>query len=575
MKTRTLVVSILGVLLIIPMAIAQKPAAKPAQPGAKSSAKSKRKVGGEVATDMPERLAAWKRVEMPFHSEGLSKREIDLVNKLVEANHYIEDIYWRQNDPGGLKLFLSLQNATSPHDQMVRRYMMIMGGRYDLLDKHRPFVGTDPMPPGRGFYPPDLTREQIDAYVAAHPDKKAEIFSPYTVVHRDGSDLKGVPYHVEWKDLLTKAAQTLREASDLSDDKPFAEFLKLRADALLNDDYFQSDLAWMDLQEPKFDIIFAPYETYDDGLLGVKASYGGAVMIRNESESANLKLYQKYVADIQDALPLDKEDLPSKHGLQTPMEVMDTPFRAGDLRHGYQAVADNLPNDPRIHEQKGSKKIFFKNFMDARVTYVILPLSKRVMLPDQSAKASAQGYMASTILHEISHGLGPAFARVNGKKVDIREAIGPAYPGLEEAKADVVGMFGLKWLVDHGALPKERLEEHYASYVAGIFRTLRFGTAEAHGRAEMMEFNFLSERKAITFDKNAKRYSVNFGRMPDALAALAKELLEIEATGDRARAENWFGKYNTLPRPLVDLLAKSTDVPVDIDPVFSLPEPVQ
>jgi hypothetical protein len=288
-----------------------------------------------------------------------------------------------------------------------------------------------------------------------------------------------------------------------------------------------------------------------------------------------LKLYQKYVADIQDALPLDKEDLPSKHGLQTPMEVMDTPFRAGDLRHGYQAVADNLPNDPRIHEQKGSKKIFFKNFMDARVTYVILPLSKRVMLPDQSAKASAQGYMASTILHEISHGLGPAFARVNGKKLDIREAIGPAYPGLEEAKADVVGMFGLKWLVDHGALPKERLEEYYASYVAGIFRTLRFGTAEAHGRAEMMEFNFLSERKAITFDKNAKRYSVNFGRMPDALAALAKELLEIEATGDPARAENWFGKYNTLPRPLVDLLAKSTDVPVDIDPVFSFPEPVQ
>jgi len=575
MKTRTLVVLILGVLFFIPMAIAQKPATKTRQPGTKPRRKTTEQDVTGVATDMPERLAAWKRVEMPFHPEGLSKREVDLVNKLVEANHYIEDIYWRQNDPGGLKLFLSLQDAKSPHDQMVRRYMMIMGGRYDLLDKNRPFVAADPMPPGRGFYPPNITREQIDAYVAAHPDKKDEIFSSYTVVHRDGNDLKGVPYHVEWKDLLTKAAQSLREASNLSDDKPFAEFLKMRSDAMLSDDYFQSDLAWMDLQDPKFDIIFAPYETYDDGLLGVKTSYGGAVMIRNDSESANLKLYQKYVADIQDALPLDKEDLPSKHGLRTPMEVMDTPFRSGDLRHGYQAVADNLPNDPRIHEQKGSKKIFFKNFMDARVNYVILPLSKRVMLPDQSSKASAQGYMASTILHEICHGLGPAFARVNGKKVDIREAIGPAYSGLEEAKADVVGMFGLKWLVDHDALPKDRLEEYYASYVAGIFRTLRFGTAEAHGRAEMMEFNFLNERKAVTFDNSAKRYSVSFGRMPDTLAALAKELLEIEATGDRSRAEKWFAKYNTMPRPLADLLAKSTDVPVDIDPVFSFPEPVE
>jgi hypothetical protein len=575
MKTRTLVVLILGVLLLVPMAIAQKPATNSTQqPRAKAST-TKQKAVAATATDMPERLAAWKRVEMPFHSEGQSKREIDLVSKLVEANHYIEDIFWRQNDPGGLKLFLSLQNAKTPQDQMVRRYLMIMGGRYDLLDKNRPFVAADPMPPGRGFYPPDLTRQEVEAYVAAHPDKKAEIYSPYTVVHREGSNLKGVPYHLEWNGFLQRAAQALREASELSDDKQFAEFLKMRADALLSDDYLQSDLAWMDLKDPKFDIIFAPYETYEDGLLGVKASYGGAVMIRNESESATLKLFEKYVADIQEALPLAGEDLPSKRGLQTPMEVMDTPFRAGDLRHGYQAVADNLPNDPRIHEQKGSKKIFFKNFMDARVQYVILPLSKRVMKPEQAAKASAQGYMASTILHEICHGLGPAFARVNDKKIDIREAIGPAYPGLEEAKADVVGMFGLKWLVDHGALPKENLEEYYASYVAGIFRTLRFGTAEAHGRAEMMEFNFLSEHKAITFDNNAKRYSVNFGRMPDALAVLAKELLEMEATGDRVRAENWFSKYNTMPRQLADILAKSTDVPVDIDPVFSFPEPIE
>ncbi len=287
--------------------------------------------------------------------------------------------------------------------------------------------------------------------------------------------LEGIPYHIAYRSFLEPAAKDLREAAKLSRDAAFANFLRLRADALLSDDYYASDLAWLDLKNPKFDVIFAPYETYDDHLLGVKATYGAAVMIRNPEQSKKLEMFQNYVADIQDALPLAPEDRPSKRGLQTPMEVMDSPYRAGDLRHGYQVVADNLPNDPRIHEQKGSKKIFFKNFMDARVDYVILPLARYMMVPEQAAKASGEGYLLSTIMHEISHGLGPAYARTAAGKVDIREAIGPAYSGLEEAKADVVGMFGLKWLVDHDALPKAKLEEYYASYVAGNFRTIRFG----------------------------------------------------------------------------------------------------
>ena len=234
--------------------------------------------------------------------------------------------------------------------------------------------------------------------------------------------------------------------------------------------------------------------------------------IRNEEESRKLAVFQKYIPQIQDALPLEPEDRPSKEGHATPMEVMDSPFRAGDLRHGYQAVADNLPNDPRIHQEKGSKKIFFKNFMDARVEFVILPLARLLMRPDQAAKASGEGYLAGTLLHEIAHGLGPAFARQGGKQVDIREAIGGAYSGLEEAKADAVGMFGVKWLVDRGALPKDRLEEYYASHVAGLFRTLRFGTGEAHGRAEMMEWNYLFENQALAQDADG-RYAIDYERM--------------------------------------------------------------
>jgi hypothetical protein len=367
----------------------------------------------------------------------------------------------------------------------------------------------------------------------------------------------------------------LREAAALSDDKAFAEFLRARADALLTDDYYKSDLLWVDLKDPKFDVIFAPYETYLDEVLGVKTSYGSAVLMRNEAESRKLATYQQYVPDIQDALPLAAQDRPSKRGHVTPMEVMDTPFRAGDLRHGYQAVADNLPNDPRIHQEKGSKKIFFKNFMDARVNYVVLPIAKKLMRADQAAKASGEGYLAAVLLHEICHGLGPAFARLGSRQVDIREAIGPVFSALEEAKADVVGMFGLKWMVDRGALPKERLEEYYASYVAGIFRTLRFGTAEAHGRAEMMEFNYLSQEKAITRDAATGRYAIDYTRIPGALAQLAKELLEIEATGDRARAENWFKRYDAMPADLKSALQNTNDVPVDVDPVFAFADRVE
>ena len=533
-----------------------------------SAAKGAESAGMQVVPDLDQRLAKFRRVEMTFRSAGLTAREVKLVEKLVDASRYLEEIYWRQIDPDGLTLYESLATSKNPKDEALRRYLWINASRFDLLEDDKPFVGETRMAPGRGFYPQNLTREQVEQYVKAHPEKKNEIYGSFTVVRWHGDKLEGLPYHIAYLSFLEPAAKDLREAAALSDDQAFANFLRLRADALLTDDYFKSNLAWLDLKNPKFDVIFAPDETYDDGLLGVKATYGAAVMIRNSDESSKLEMFQKYVADIQDALPLAPEDRPSKHGLETPMEVMDTPFRAGDLNHGYQAVADNLPNDPRVHEQKGSKKLFFKNFMDARVTYVVLPVARHLMLPAQADKASGEGYLLATIMHEMSHGLGPAFARTSAGKVDIREAIGPAYSALEEAKADVVGMFGLQWLVDHDVLPKNKLEEYYASYVAGIFRTVRFGVAEAHGQAEMMEFNYLSERGAIT-RQSSGRYAIDYQRIPADIKDLAKELLEIEATGDRARGENWFKRYGTMPPELQASLKSAASVPVDVDPVFS------
>ena len=525
-----------------------------------------------VAPDLADELAKFKRVRMPFDAAALNARERRMIGKLVEACRYLDRIYWQQSDPEAQQLYRQLRGDESTQARNLRRFLRINGSRYDLIREDAPFVGTAAAPPGRNLYPADLTRAEFDRYVAAHPDRKAALYEQYSVLVRNGAALEALPYHVAYRQWLGPTAKLLREAAALSDDAAFARFLRLRAHALLDDDYFQSDLAWLDLDNPRFDVIFAPYESYVDGLLGVRTSYGAAVLVRNDAESRKLDVYQQYVPDIQDALPLAAEDRPSKKGLRSPMEIMEAPFRAGDLRHGYQAVADNLPNDPRVHEQRGSKKIFFKNFMDARVNNVILPIAQQLLRADQARQASAEGYLACVVMHEISHGLGPAFARVGGNKKDIRVTIGPVYSGLEEAKADIVGLFALKWLVDRGGVAPEELNGYYISFVAGVFRTVRFSVAEAHARAEMIEFNYLAERGVLVRDPASGRYGIELDRMPDAVADLARELLQQEATGDRARTEAWFARYAAMPPELAKALQAVHNVPVDIDPVSDFTE---
>src|ERR1700723_2170430 len=558
LKLRSLLPLAAGVAIAVaalyPLAANQRSAAAP-QSAAATTADSAPSAKPYVVPDLAERVAKFKLVRMPFNSAGLTAREKQMIDKLVDASGLLDCIYWRQNDPEGLKLYLSLANSKNPQNESLRRYLKINGSRFDLIDDDKPFVGTQPMPPGRGFFPgapsdKAVALSEIEEFARQVPDKKAAIYSPHTIV--EGLQPKWmnrapiytgryaprvIPYHVAFAEFLKPMAQDLREAAALSDDAAFAKFLRLRADALLTDDYYASDIAWLDLANPKFDVVFAPYEVYDDSLLGVKTTYGASVMIRNDAESQKLALYQKNVPDLQEALPLPAADLPSKRGKQSPMEVVDSPYRAGDLLHGYQAVADNLPNDPRIHEEKGSKKMFWKNFMDARVNYIILPL--------------AQG------------------------KMSINEAIGASYSSLEESKADVVGEVCYAWLIAHGAIPKEKQNQTYASYVAGIFRTVRFGVAEAHGAGEIMQFNYLTEQGAIRRDDASGLYVIEFDKMPAAMASLAKELLEQEATGDRARTEVWFKKYGTMPTALADLLDKTADIPVDVDPQSDFNPPVQ
>ncbi len=529
--------------------------------------------GGESAPDLATQLAKFRAVEMPYLSANLTTRQRQLVAKLAEATRYLDDLFWEQSDPKGAKLYHSLAGSSDPKQQQLRRLLLINGGRYDLISENAPFAGAGPRPPGGNLFPADLTRAEFDAYVEKHPEQKAALYNPFTVVRRQGASLVAIPYHVAYRRWLVPITRALNAAANLSDDAPFAKYLRLRAAALLSDDYYQSDLAWLDLDNPQFDIIIAPYETYLDHFLGVKTSYGAAVLIRNDIESRKLGAFKKFLALIQDALPLEPQDRPSLAGHASPMEVMETPIRGGDLRHGYQAVADNLPNDPRVHELKGSKKIFFKNYMDARVNHIILPIAKRLIKTDQVDLVSADAFLTVVLMHEIAHGLGPTFSRTAAGKQDTRAAIGPQYGGLEEAKADIVGLYGLKWLADHGHFPADKLAECYAAHVASIFRTVRFGIAEAHGRAVIMEFNYFAERGAVSYDEASGRYAVDLAAMPAAVAALAKELLEQEATGDRARVTAWYEKYGSMSPQLRKSLETVSGIPVDFDPVSELERP--
>ncbi len=548
-----------------------------AQRPVRVESRTARNAGGRPVHNEAERAAYWKSVVVPYRKTTLTLREQQMVAKLADACRLLDELYWHQSDLGGWAMY---RTTRSP---VLKKLFSINGSRWDLVDENFPFIGEEPLVPGHELYPFALTRTQIEQYSPVHPEQKAAIYSPWTVVRSDVSllEVRGtpeklttVPYHEAYAQWLRPMAADLRAASKLSSDPAFAHYLNLRADALLSDDYYASDIAWLDLKNPRVDVIFAPYETYLDNLLGVKTSYGAAILIRNDAESRKLAMYQKQEAAMQQALPVPAEYKPSKEGQATPMEVADAPLRAGDLRYGYQAVADNLPNDPRVHAEKGSKKIFFKNFMDLRVDNVILPVAAKMLTPEQSKDVSGEGYLTGVILHEISHGLGPAYAQVGGKQITINEAIGPAYSGLEEAKADVTGMFLAKWLVDQKLLPESELHSVYGSYVAGILRTLRFGTGEAHGRAMMMEFNYLLEHRALTQGADG-RYTIDYAAMPSAISSLCEALLTFEAHGDRAGVEAWYTKYDVMPASLTKALESTKGIPVDITPEFELSKGVR
>lgn len=520
--------------------------------------------------DLDARLSRLVQVPMQFDARGLPPDQKELLKTLVEATKLIHEAYLHQMYPAGVALRDSLARLNDEVNAKLYRLIVRNGGPFDKMDHFRNFYNDIPKPDGAWFYPTDLTKEQFEAYVTAHPDQAEALMNPYTVVRRAGDSLRAVPFHEEYAQWINPASDLLKKASTLTNNASLQRYLQSRAEALLTDDYYQSDLDWIDLKDNDVDVIIAPYEVYEDGLMGVKASYEATVGVKDKIESARLDIYTQYLEDLEQNLPHDQKFKRSIKGLSSPMVIVTDIIRGGDIATGYQPVAANLPNDPRVHTTKGTKKTFWKNVMEARVNRIIMPVGRELVASDQVEYITPQGVFNFVLMHELCHALGPQYVHGSGNKVTVNQALKDHYSALEEGKADLAGLHSISFFMDKGIIPKEMERQHYVSYLASAFRTIRFGTTEAHGKAAICELNFLRDRGGIRLDPATKKWSVDFERIGPAISELARIWLTFQAEGDYQGVEEFFRTWAGTPKEITEALKGLEHVPVDVEPVYTI-----
>lgn len=519
-------------------------------------------------------LAQYAPYEMSFDARGMAPKERQLLRKLVEAARALDTAYWMQTSVEGLRLRDSL--AALPPDPLREKLLTLLNrnaGPFDLLKGDSAFIGSQTFYPGHEFYPRGMTAEKFDAWYGILPEgKKRQFMSPYTVIRDDGQGgFKAVPYHVEYARWVEQMARHLREAADLSDHEGFARFLRLKATALETDVYFDADTAWIELQGSPFDIVFGPFEVYADGIKGVKAKYEAYIEVVDREESRRLDVYKKYLNDLEQNLPVGAEYKSKIAGLTAQFTIVTDILRTGEAAAGYQSVAANLPNDPEVHQKKGSKKTFWKNMFRARFNTIIRPVSNRLIHPEQLQYLSDDGFFTFVLMHEICHALGPRTVKTGPNAgMPVNNAIGPDYNALEEAKADIAGLHSLAWLMDRKVIDPEREREFYVSYLGSLFRSIRFGQAQAHGRAAAISLNYFLENGGVLYDAATKRWSVDFPKIRGEVAKLAGELVRLEGDGDPAKVREFFARWSPESDPLRTSLAAVGDIAVDVLPRYSI-----
>ena len=528
----------------------------------------------EVLPGVELRLRQLPKVAIDYDRSLLGENERAVVAKLIEASKFIDEIYWRQvsEQNPDYRTRLAAQATRSDRDRAGYEYFIANKGRWDRLAQDEPFIepfgAAGRKPEGAAFYPPDITKEETERYIAAHPEQKEALQGLFTVVRRQGDRLVTIPYSVHYRELLEPAAARIRKAAALTNNASLRNYLTRLADAFFRDEYRESDMAWMDLEGP-LEVVIGPYEVYEDALFNWKAAFQSFINVVDRPETEKLAVYAQHLPAMERNLPIPDEHKNPNRGTESPIRVVQEVYTAGDARRGVQTAAFNLPNDEVVREQKGSKKVLLKNVMDAKFRMSGQPIAMRVLDPAQRPLLNFDAYFNFVLFHELSHGLGPGLITPpgGGERTDVRLLLKETYSAIEECKADVVGVWNILYAMDNGLLRAFDEQQLYATYAGLHFRSMRFGIDEAHGRGTAVQWNWLREQGAIVPGGDGT-FRVDFAKMRPAVQALATELLMIEATGDYARAQRLLSKYGVSTPEIESVTARLKDIPVDITPYF-------
>ncbi len=516
-----------------------------------------------------ESLAKFARVRIEADPKLLTGRERRLVEELARAAAVMDEIFLRQVFERNPELLAGLEKERAKAPELYDLFRINMGP-WDRLDHDRPFIdGVGQKPAGATFYPADLTKAEFQRWIAAHPSDRDAFESNFTVIRRDGRGLRAVPFSEVYRDLLERAAGHLRKAATLTENRSLRTYLATRAEAFLSNDYFQSDVDWVRLKDHSIEVVIGPYEVYEDNLLGLKAAFEAYVTRVDPKESERLSKVVGHLDELQKQLPVEDRYKGIGRNLSSPIVVAQLLTTGGEARAGVQTLAFNLPNDERVREQEGSKKVMLKNVQQAKFEKILKPIAAQVMLPEEVAEVDFEAFFAHTLLHEISHGIGPGNIEKEGRKTTVNKELKDLYSVLEECKADTLGVTNALYLTKKGLYPKTFEEAIWPTYLAGLFRSVRFGIKEAHGGGNAIQFQYLFEKGGITFDPKSGLFGVDRKRIAEALRQLAREVLMIEAKGDYAAAKAFVARYRVMRPELKKGIERLAAVPVDIWPSYA------
>ena len=493
--------------------------------GCNSTSKKESKM--EVNMEIKKKADEFVPFKLTTDFNVLTNNEKQMLPLLYEAAGIIENIFWLQ--AFGDKTILFKDDL----DEYTEKFIKINFGPWERLNNNKPFVtGFGEKPAGANFYPQDMTKEEFEAW---NDSSKTSL---YTVVRRDESGkLKSIPYHIEYNMQIEKTASLILKAAQLAEDKGLKNYLEKRAKALQTDEYYESDLAWMDMKTNTIDFVIGPIESYEDQLFGYKAAHEAYILIKDREWSTKLERFAALLPGLQKALPCEQKYKNEIPGIDSDMNVYDALFYAGDCNAGSKTIAINLPNEEKVREEKGSRKLQLKNAMQAKFDKILVPIADILIAEDQRKHIKFDAFFENTMFHEVAHGLG--LGNTVEKTSTVREALKDSYTSIEEGKADILGLWCVYQLNEMGELGDKEMMDNFVTFMAGTFRSVRFGAASAHGKSNMMRFNYFKDSGAFERDAKTGTYRVNFDKMKNAMFALSEQILRIQGDGDYATAIKW------------------------------------